>query len=210
MKDHFGSTYEIDTTVARSPRVYDYLLGGSNNFAVDREAAERSFACLPGGVEAAGAMARANRTFQARAIREVVSNAAVRQVLSIDTGIPYADNVHEVTQRTVPETRVVFVDSDPIVLAHAHALQRSTPEGAAAYVQGDLRDPETILRTAAKTLDLTEPVAVTLTMILHLLPDEANPYGIVDQLMGAVPPGSYLVISHLADDIQPRLPPIFL
>ena len=144
---------EIDTSVAHVTRVYDYLLGGKANFAVDREAAERAYAAWPGGLDGVRADARAHRALLGRVVRYLVDEAGIRQFLDIGTGIPKEDNVHEVAQRAAPEARIVYVDYDPIVLAHAHKLLTSTPEGACAYIYGDLRDPETILRKAADTLD---------------------------------------------------------
>jgi hypothetical protein len=188
----------FDTSVARQARIYDYLLGGKDNFAADREAAEQAIAAFPGLV----AWARHNRAFLARAVRYLVSEAAIRQFLDIGTGLPTADNTHEVAQRIAPESRVVYVDNDPVVLVHARALLTSSPEGATAYVQADLRDPETILRAAVDTLDLTRPVALMLLAILHVVPDADDPWAIVSRIMAALPPGSYLVISHPASDIR--------
>lgn len=189
--------------MAHPARVYDYLLGGSENFAVDREAAEQHVAANPGGIEAVRADIKANRAFLGRAARYLAGEAAVRQFLDIGTGLPNEDNVHAVAQRTAPDSRIVYVDNDPIVLAHAHTLLQSTPEGAAGYVDADLRAPEAILHGAAGTLDLSKPVAVLLIAILHFFGDDEDPYGIVAQLMEAVPSGSYLAISHLSPDLQP-------
>jgi SAM-dependent methyltransferase len=145
---------------------------------------------------------RGNRAFLARAVRYLARQAGVRQFLDIGTGIPAADNTHEVAQDVARECRVVYVDNDPIVLAHARALLTSEPGGATAYLDQDLRNVAQIIRAAAGTLDFTEPVAVMLVGILHCIPDEDDPAGVIRQLMDAVPPGSYLVISHPANDIN--------
>jgi hypothetical protein len=192
----------IDATVAHPSRIYDYLLGGDTNFPVDREAAERASAAL-GGLDNARAYARAQRAFLGRAVGHLVLEAKLRQFLDIGTGIPNEDNVHRVAQQAAPDARVVSVDNDPIVLAHAHQLMRSTPQGATSYLQADVREPEAILHDAAATLDLARPVAVLLVGILHLVGDDEDPYGIVARLLGGVPPGSYLVVSHMAKDILP-------
>jgi hypothetical protein len=191
----------VDARVARSARVYDYLLGGTVNFAADREAAVH-VADAVGGVDVARTIVRANRDFLGDVVRYLATEVGIRQYLDIGTGIPAGDNVHEVAQRAVPEARIVYVDYDPIVLAHAHRLLDSTAEGVTAYVHGDLRDPEPILEQAACTLDLGQPVAVILIGVLHFVRDREGPYRIVARLMEAVPSGSYLAISHLASDLQ--------
>ena len=188
----------IDTSVAHPARVYDYWLGGKDNFAADREAAERVLAVTPG----LRFRVRANRAFLARAVRYLAGEAGIRQFLDIGTGIPSANNTHEVAQAVAPEARVVYVDNDPIVLAHARALLASSPQGATQYVEGDLRDAGPILRAAAGTLDFTRPVALMLLGILHLIQDSEDPYAIVAGLMTTLPPGSYLAISHPAIDIN--------
>jgi trans-aconitate methyltransferase len=190
---------KIDTSVAHPARVYDYWLGGKDNFAADREAAERVLAVTPG----LRFRVRANRAFLARAVQYLAGEAGIRQFLDIGTGIPSANNTHEVAQRFAPGARIVYVDNDPIVLAHARALLASGPHGATQYVHGDVRDPATILRAAAQTLDLTQPTALMLLGILHLIQDSEAPDKIVATLMDALPPGSYLVISHPASDIHP-------
>lgn len=193
---------DIDTGVAHAARVYDFLLGGIDNFAVDRQLAIEANANLPGGLEGARANVRANRRFLGRAVRYLAREAGVRQFLDIGTGVPSADNVHAIAQAVAPESRIVCADNDPIVLAHAHKLMESTPEGVAAFVHGDLRDPEGVLTAAASTLKLDEPVAVMLVAILHFLTDEDGAYGIVAQLMDAVCAGSFLAVSHGAADID--------
>jgi hypothetical protein len=189
---------EIDTSVAHPARVYDYWLGGKDNFAADREAAERVLAVTPG----LRFRVRANRAFLARAVRYLVADAGIRQFLDIGTGIPTANNTHEVAQATVPSCRVVYVDNDPIVLAHARALLASSPQGATAYVDADLRNTQDILDAAAKTLDFSQPIGLMLLGILHLVSDAEDPYAIVARLLAAMPSGSYMAISHPASDIN--------
>lgn len=193
---------EIDTSVAHVARVYDYLLGGRANFAVDREAAERAYAAWPGGLDGVRADARAHRALLGRVVRYLVGEAGVRQFLDVGTGIPKEDNVHEVAQRVAPDARIVYADYDPIVLAHAHKLLKSTPGGACAYIYGDLRDPEAILRKAADTLNFDRPAAVVLFGILHFFADAQQPQAIVARLVDGLAPGSYLAISHLASDVH--------
>jgi SAM-dependent methyltransferase len=190
---------EIDTTVPHIARIYNYWLGGKDNFAVDREAAERVMratpAILPG--------VRANRAFLGRAVRHLAARAGIRQFLDIGTGIPSADNTHEVAQAAAPDSRVVYVDNDPIVLAHARALLTSVT-GTTAYLDADVRDPKAIVAGAAETLDFGQPVAVMLIAIMHCVPDEDDPYGIVQTLLDALPSGSYLVLSQPAKDMVPE------
>jgi S-adenosyl methyltransferase len=187
----------LDTTVAHPARVYDYWLGGKDNFAVDREAAIQAIDAFPGVIEGV----RANRAFLGRAVRYLTTEAGIRQFLDIGTGLPTADNTHEVAQATAPESRVVYADNDPIVLAHARALLTSTG-GVTAYVDADIRDTDKILKAAGRTLDFSQPVAVTLLGILQLIPDLDNPHAIVARLVAAVPSGSYLVISHPTGEID--------
>jgi S-adenosyl methyltransferase len=188
----------FDTGVAHPARVYNYWLGGKDNYAADREAAEQAIAANPNilpGVQA-------NRAFLRRAVQYLAGEAGIRQFLDVGTGLPTAENTHEVAQAIAPDARIVYVDNDPIVLAHARALLTSTPEGATAYVEADARDSETILREAAKVLDFDQPIAVMFLMILQYIPDEDEPQQIVSRLMDAVPPGSYLVHSDTAGDID--------
>jgi hypothetical protein len=191
----------IDTEVAHVARAYDYMLGGTTNFKVDREAAERLSAVFPGGVETARRDVRAQRDFLGRAVRYLTREAGIRQFLDIGTGIPNADNVHGIAHEVAPDSRIVYVDRDPIVLAHAHALLKGKAEGTTDFIEGDLLEPDMIVERAAATLDLDKPVAVMLVGILHVIPDEDDPYGIVARLMQAVPSGSYLTVSHLPKDL---------
>jgi S-adenosyl methyltransferase len=193
---------EIDPSVAHASRMYDYLLGGTDNFAADREAVEHAAAAV-GGIDNARADVRANRAFLGRAVHYLAGDAGIRQFLDIGTGIPNPDNVHGLAQATAPESRIVYVDNDPVVLAHAHTLLNSTPQGSTAYISCDLRDPDTILDRAAATFDFTQPVAVILVAILHLISDRDQPHRIVERLVEALPSGSYLAMSHLSADIQP-------
>jgi S-adenosyl methyltransferase len=188
----------FDTSVAHPARIYDYLLGGKDNYAVDRAAGQAAIESYPDAVSAV----RANRAFLARAVRYLAAEAGVRQFLDIGTGIPTANNTHEVAQAAAPDCRVVYVDNDPIVLAHARALLVGSPEGATDYLDADLRDTGRILEQAAATLDFSRPVAVVLMAILHLIEDSDDPYGIVGTLTGATPAGSYLALSHIASDID--------
>ena len=193
---------EIDTTRPHSARMYDYLLGGKNNFAADRETAEKALRSW-GTVRTA---ARENRAFLGRAVRFLVAEAGIRQFLDIGTGLPSANNVHEVAQGLVPSCRVVYVDNDPIVLAHARALLTSSPEGKTAYIHADLREPEKILAdpVTTATLDFSQPVALMLVAVLHFVPDEAQPRRIVDTLLDALPSGSYLVATHVTPEHDPE------
>jgi O-methyltransferase involved in polyketide biosynthesis len=188
----------LDAGVAHSARVYDYWLGGKDNFAADREAAEAAMAANPFIVP--GAIA--GRAFLGRVVRYLTGAAGVRQILDIGSGLPTASNTHEVAQAVAPECRVVYVDNDPLVLVHAKALLNSAPEGATSYLDADLHDPEAILEQAAATLDFSRPVAVMLLSILHLLPDDERPREVVARLMRDLVPGSYLVITHPASDLE--------
>jgi len=190
----------IDTSRAHPARVYDYWLGGKDNFAADREAAQLALQAYPQLARAV----QANRKFLARAVRYLTGEAGVRQFLDIGTGIPAADNTHQVAQREAPESRIVYVDNDPIVLLHAKALLKSAPPGACDYLQADLRDPEAILAGATRTLDFARPVALMLLAILQFIPDEEDPAGLVSRLLAALPPGSFLVVSHPTDDFNPN------
>jgi len=193
----------IDIDVAHASRIYDYLLGGGTNFEVDRKMAETVFgAVYEGGIESARGDVRANRAFLGRTVRYLAAEAGVRQFLDIGTGIPTEENVHEVAQRIASEARIVYVDYDLIVQAYARNLLESTPEGATAYLTADLREPERILTEAQLTLDFEQPVALMLVGILHVIPDDDDALGIVAQLLDALPSGSHLVISHLANDIN--------
>jgi trans-aconitate methyltransferase len=188
----------FDSSVPHIARVYDYWLGGKDNFAADRELGERTLEAYPNLVFSV----RANRAFLARAVRFLAADMGIRQFLDIGTGIPTANNTHEVAQSVAPESRIVYVDNDPIVLSHAKALLASKPEGACAYLDADLRDPEKILAQAADTLDFSQPVAVILFTILQFVTDDNEVGAIVNRLMESFVPGSFLAISHPASDID--------
>jgi hypothetical protein len=184
--------------VPHTARVYNYWLGGKDNFEADRAAAERVIATYPEVLIAV----RAQRLFLSHVVHFLADEIGIRQFLDIGTGLPSADSTHEVAQRVAPESRIAYVDNDPIVLSHARALLESTPEGATTFLQADLRDTGGILADAATFLDFRKPVAVTLLGILQSIADEDDPYRIVMELMDAVPSGSYLAISHIADDVD--------
>jgi hypothetical protein len=190
----------VDTSVAHPARRYDYWLGGKDNFAADRESAERIMAAHPGvriGV-------LENRAFLGRSVRFLAADVGIRQFLDIGTGLPAANNVHEVAQGVAPQSRIVYVDNDPMVLTHARALLTSTPEGRTAYLDADLRDPARILAhpDLHAVLDLSQPVALLLVAVLHFLTDADKPHQVVETLMSALAPGSYLVLSHVTADFM--------
>jgi len=188
----------FDTSVAHIARVYNYWLGGKDNFAADRAAAEQAMAAYPNIAQSA----RANRAFLRRAVHYLAGEAGIRQFLDIGTGIPSANNTHEVAQSVAPDAKIVYVDNDPVVLAHARALLTSSQEGATDYIDADLRSTRRIVAEAAKTLDLTQPIAIMLMAILQHISDEDDPNAIVAQLIDSVPSGSYLALSHPASDIE--------
>jgi hypothetical protein len=189
---------DFDTNVPHIARVYDYWLGGKDNFAADRELGDRTLQAYPNLVFSV----RANRAFLARTVRFLAAEAGVRQFLDIGTGIPTANNTHEVAQGVAPDCRIVYVDNDPIVLSHARALLTSKPEGACAYIDADLRDPDTILAQAKGTLDFRQPVAIMLLTVLQFVTDDHEVSAIVNRLMDACAPGSFMTISHPASDID--------
>jgi hypothetical protein len=178
--------------------MYDYWLGGKDNYAADREAAEQALEANPNILPGV----RANRAFLRRAVQYLAGEAGIRQFLDIGTGLPTNENTHQIAQSVAAESRIVYVDNDPIVLAHARALLTSSPQGATDYVEADARDTETILREAARTLDFSQPTAVMMLLVLQYIPDSDRPGGVVSALMDAVPPGSYLTISDTAADID--------
>lgn len=189
---------DFDISQPHTARFWNYLLGGKDNYPVDRAAAEQILAIAPGFRDAA----RAVRGFLARAVRHLVSEVGIRQFLDIGTGLPTANNTHEVAQETVPDCRIVYVDNDPLIMAHARALLTSTPEGATDYVYADLRDLDTVLREAARTLDFTQPIGLMLLGILNHIMDTAEAHAIVNQLLDSLPSGSYLVVSHPTTEID--------
>ncbi|MFG3031372.1 SAM-dependent methyltransferase [Streptomyces sp. NPDC048253] len=190
---------EIDTSKPHPARMYDWYLGGKDNYPVD-EAMGRQMLALDPRVPV---MARVNRAFMHRSARWLATNG-VRQFLDVGTGIPTEPNLHQVAQRIAPDARVVYCDNDPIVLAHAAALLRSTSEGATEYLQADVRDPDAIIAGAGKILDLSRPVALSLVALLHFVSDEDGAHELVDRLLAALPSGSYLMMTHATADFSPE------
>jgi len=193
-----GEPPPFDTSVAHVARVYNYWLGGKDNFAADRAAGEQAIKAFPG----IPLSARSNRAFLSRTVRFLAGEADIRQFLDVGTGIPSANNTHEVAQAMARASRVVYVDNDPIVLTHARALLASDPAGATEYIDADLRDPQQILAQAGRLLDFSQPVALMLLAVLQHLDDDDSPYQIVQTLTDALPSGSYLAMSHPAKDID--------
>jgi SAM-dependent methyltransferase len=181
----------FDASVAHPARIYDYWLGGKDNFAADRAAGDRVIEIRPDIIVGV----RANRRFLGRAVRYLVEQAGIRQFLDIGTGLPSANNTHEAAQAAAPDARIVYVDNDPIVLAHARALLTSTPEGQTAYISADLREADAVLGEAARTLDFGQPVALMFLMTLQYIPDADDPHAIVRRYVDALAPGSFLVVS---------------
>jgi SAM-dependent methyltransferase len=193
---------ELNTNVPQSARVYDYWLGGKDNFPADQAVAE----AIAEQVPTIRTQVREQRAFLRRTVQYLAGEAGIRQFLDIGTGIPSAGNVHNVAQELAPESRVLYVDNDPIVLAHARALRPGTPQGRVSYIQADLREPHAILGdpAVAKTLDLSQPVGLVLIGIMHHLRDQDDPRGIVATLVDALASGSYLVLSQTTPDFDPE------
>ncbi|MFE7123346.1 SAM-dependent methyltransferase [Streptomyces sp. NPDC057617] len=190
----------IDTSKPHPARVYDWFLGGKDNYPVDEEMAKQLLALDARGPD----MARVNRAFMHRATRWLGTTGGVRQFLDIGTGIPTEPNLHQIAQEVAPDSRIVYTDNDPIVLRHAEALLRSTPGGVTEYVQADARDPEAIVEAAGKILDLNRPVALSLIALLHFISDEDGAHELVRRLLDPLPSGSYLVLSHATGDFDRR------
>ncbi|MGA5356304.1 SAM-dependent methyltransferase [Streptomyces purpurascens] len=193
--------HRIDTESAHSARIYDYILGGDDNYPADREAGDamcREWPALPVHM-------RANRDFMHRAVRYLAAEAGIRQFLDIGTGIPTPPNLHEIAQAAAPGARVVYVDNDPLVLSLSRGLLSGTPQGRTAYVEADMRDPAAILGAPGfrETLDLSEPVALTVIAIVHFMLDEHDAVGIVRRLLDPLPPGSCLAMSVGTADFAP-------
>ncbi len=193
---------DIAPEVAHPARVYDYALGGSDNFAVDRETVKHASAVGSRGFDHTKAAVQADHAFLARSVTYLTADVGIRQFLDIGPGTPAADTTHEIAQRLAPESRIVHANDDPLVLAHAHTLRKSTPEGSAAYIHADVRDPDTIIEQARATLDFDAPIGVVLVGILHHIADDDDPYAIVARFLEVVPPGSHLVVSHLSSDVN--------
>jgi len=194
------ASLRFDPDVAHPARVYGYWIGSKDHYPADRKAAEEVAARRPQVVVGA----RANRAFLARAVRYLAGPCGIRQFVDIGPGLPAPGATHTVAQAIAPESKIVYVDNDPLVLAHARALLTSLPQGTCDYVDADLRDPEAIVKEAARTLDFTQPAAVLLVAILHFIPDPSDPQGIVATLAGALAPGSFLAITHLTGDFAPQ------
>jgi S-adenosyl methyltransferase len=191
---------KIDITVAHPARIYDYWLGGKDNFAADRAAGDLVLAARPGLRESV----QANRAFLGRVVRLLATEYGIRQFFDIGTGIPSASNTHQVAQAVAPDAKIVYTDNDPIVLAHARALLTGTAQGVTAYLDNDLRDTGPLLEQAARTLDFSQPMAIMLLGVLHLISDAEDPWAIVARLVAAAPSGSFLVITHPASDLLPE------
>jgi len=189
---------KIDTTVPHSARLWNYWLGGKDNFAVDREVADQILAMVPEMVTSA----RADREFLGRVVRYLAGVEGVRQFLDIGTGLPTAENTHEVAQQVAPASRIVYVDNDPLVLVHARALLTSHPDGVTDYIEADLREPDKILDAASRTLDFEQPVAIMLLGTLNFIPDNDEAIALVNRLLERVPTGSFLAISHPTTEIN--------
>jgi O-methyltransferase involved in polyketide biosynthesis len=188
----------LRTEVSHSARIWNYWLGGKDNYPVDQEVGDQILSFVP----ALPRSARADRQFLARAVRLVAGEAGVRQFLDIGTGLPTADNTHELAQRIDPSSRIVYVDNDPLVLTHAHALLTSTPEGVTDYIEADVHDPEAVLAGAARVLDFDRPVAITMLGVLNFVLDTDEAVAIVHRLLDAVPSGSHLVITHPTTEVD--------
>jgi S-adenosyl methyltransferase len=191
----------ISTTVPNAARVADYLYGGQSNFEADRRAARAVAAAAP----AVADIAPSGRAFQQRVLRYLVTEAGIRQFLDVGTGLPLVGDTHEVTQSLAPESRIVYVDNDPMVLSHARALMKSAPGGAVGYVDADVRDSAEIVAGAQATLDFSRPIAVLLLFALAYVQDDAEAAKVVSALAATVPSGSYFGIYHLASDLDPAL-----
>ncbi len=197
-----GVASEIDTSKPHPARIYDYFLGGKDNFAADRETAQRALEVWP----TIRTAARENRAFLGRAVRYLAEEAGITQFLDLGSGLPSVGNVHEIAQDVAPSARVVYVDNDPIVLAHARALLASKPEGKCAYIQADFRDPQAVLANPVtrETLDFDKPIALVLAAVVHLIPDEDEPRRIISTLIDALPSGSYVIASHATAEYVPN------
>jgi hypothetical protein len=198
-EDESAGPAGIDTSVPHSARIYNYWLGGRDNYAVDRVAGDAYVAAFPGIIDSA----RASRVFLTRAVRFLAGEAGIRQFFDIGTGLPTVDNTHEVAQRVAPDARIVYVDNDPLVLTHARALLTSTPEGATHFIDADVREPERVLDRVGERLDLGRPVALMLMGIMGHIPDDAQALSIVERLLAPLPSGSHLALYDGTRDFSP-------
>lgn len=196
--DGTGHVSLLRTDVSHSARIWNYWLGGKDNYLIDQQVGEQILSFVPELVRSA----RADRQFLARAVQFLVSEAGIRQFLDIGTGLPTVDNTHEVAQRLDPTCRIAYVDNDPLVLTHAHALLTSTPEGATSYIDADVHDPEKILQMAARTLDFSQPVAITMLGIVNFVLDTDEAQAVVHRLLDGLPSGSYLAVSHPTTEVD--------
>ncbi|MEO3856658.1 SAM-dependent methyltransferase [Acrocarpospora sp. B8E8] len=198
MADEPAMEDKLKSHVPHTARIWNYWLGGKDHFPVDREVGDRVREIFPVVIE----LARADRLFLGRAVQYLAAEVGIRQFLDIGTGLPTQDNTHEVAQRVAPESRIVYVDNDPLVLVHARALLTSSAEGATDYIDADLRDPDTILRDAAKTLDFSQPMAIMLLGVMHFIGDDDELQRIIDRLLAAVPSGSYVAVANTTTAIN--------
>jgi hypothetical protein len=201
--DHVGGVVpEIDTSKPHPARMYDFFLGGKDNFAADRETAQRALQAWP----TIRTAARENRAFIGRAVTYLAKEAGITQFLDLGSGLPSVGNVHEVAQKVMPSARVLYVDNDPIVLAHGRALLTSRPEGRCAYIHADIRDPRAILANPVtrETLDFRQPIALVIAALLHFISDEDEPDKIISTLVDALPSGSYVIASHGTAEYSPQ------
>ena len=189
----------FDVSVPSPARVWNYWVGGKDNYESDRAAAAQILVHVP----TLPAGARLARKFLIGAVEYLIAEHGVRQFLDVGSGLPTANNTHEVAQRVAPSSRIVYVDNDPVVISHAHALLTSTPQGRCDYLQADLRDTGAVLAQAGRTLDFSQPVAVIMLQVLHFIPDSDDAYGIVKQIMNALPSGSFLVLAQVPAEMDP-------
>jgi S-adenosyl methyltransferase len=194
-----GPGGRFDPSVPHPARIYAYWLGGKDHYAADRDVAEQVIRCRPQVV----AGARANRAFLAQVVRYLAEERGIRQFIDIGPGLPAPGNTHDVAQAIAPESRIVYVDNDPLVLVHARALLTSTPQGSCDYLDADLRDIPAVLAGAGRTLDFSQPVAVLMLAVMHFVPDADDPASVVMALAGQLAPGSFVAISHLTADFAP-------
>jgi S-adenosyl methyltransferase len=201
MTESAAQMRRVDSSVPNVARVWNYLIGGKDNFAADREAAGQLIAAAP----VMAVVGPASRAFLGRAVRHLVTEAGITQFLDVGTGLPTANNTHEVAQSIRADCRIVYVDNDPVVLSHARALLMSAPEGLVSYIDADAREPEKVIAEAGRTLDFSEPTGIVLVDLLNFIPDPDEAAGILSALIAAVAPGSHVVVMQPASDLDPEL-----